>query len=95
MSHADLCESSPAQQSAMQASSSYQSCPPAIVCAAMYCFVYVRRANRRDPDAISLAFIRTELPMYLFATIVMQLTEGISVHMAGSDRIGWWHGFAT
>ena len=63
----------------------------------MYCFVYVRRpANRhRDSDAISVAFIRTELPMYLFAAIVMQLAEGVTVHMAAPDRIDWWHGFAT
>jgi hypothetical protein len=58
-------------------------------------FAFVLLENADDADDIWLGFIRIEAPVGYFAMIVMQLMEGVNVHVARPDRIDWWRGSVT
>jgi hypothetical protein len=59
----------------------------------MYCFVMLE--DEHDRDDIQLAFLRIDTLYGYFAMLVMQLMEGINVHVAPPDRIDWWRGSVT
>ena len=59
----------------------------------MFCFVMLE--DQQDPDDIQLAFMRLDAPVGYFAMIVMQLMQGVNVHVAPPDRIDWWRGSVT
>ena len=58
-------------------------------------FAFVLLENADDADDIWLGFMRIEAPVGYFAMIVMQLMEGVNVHVARPDRIDWWRGSVT
>ena len=89
-----LCETSPAHKSMIHNCRHYSSLRiTRSQRSNMYCFVMLE--DEHDPDDIQLAFLRIDTLYGYFAMLVMQLMEGINVHVAPPDRIDWWRGSVT